>query len=144
MGLVPQGLRDHIDRFLRDNSERTDVKFGSVECPSWIEPVHSESGVSGTVAVDLSEANWFEYDCTGDVTLSMENVSTDPGGNSVTVYLNDGDGSGPHSITWPSGTIWPGGSSVTEVPGSGDVEVAMTTPDGGSTWRASQRGSSWS
>lgn len=114
-----------------------------VETRQFVEPVEVASDASGTQSLPLTISNWFEISATGDVTITIEQESNIPPGNSFTVYLEDGDGTGPHTITWPSSVEWPSGNAVTEVPGSGDIMFGLTSPDGGTTWRANERGRNW-
>jgi len=58
------------------------------------------------------------------------------GGASLLLNLTDGDGAGPYTITYPSSVEFPGGNAVTEVSQNGNIEVALRSPDGGTTFRA--------
>ena len=106
------------------------------------ETVQSFSG-SGTFDVDLSAGNVVSVAATGDVTLTFSNVSSNPAGNSLLVYFEDDDGSGPHTISWPASVVWDGGFAVSEIPGSGDIEVTLITDDGGTEWRGRQGGANF-
>jgi len=103
------------------------------------ETVQSFSG-SGTFDVDLSAGNVVSVAATGDVTLTFSNVSSNPAGNSLLVYFEDDDGSGPHTISWPASVVWDGGNPIDEIPGSGDIEITLITDDGGTEWRGRQGG----
>lgn len=104
------------------------------------EAVRTTSDRSGTVDVDLSTANWHEIEADGDISISFSSATSSPPGNSVVVYLEDSDGTGPHSVSWPSSVIWSGGNAVTEIPSGDDVEVTLISPDGGSEWRGRKSG----
>jgi len=107
------------------------------------EAVRTTSGQSGTVSVDLSTANWHEIEADGDITISFSNVTSSPPGNSVVIYLEDSDGTGPHTVSWPSSVVWNNGSAVTEIPSDGDLEITLVSPDGGSEWRGRKSGESF-
>jgi hypothetical protein len=121
----------------------TNADTESIANQDYNEPVDTATAVSGTLDFDLSTSNWFERELDGDITIGFSNISSSPPGNSVTIYLEDTDGTGPHTITYPSGTIWPNGNVRDTVDSNGSLEIVMTTPDGGTTWRASRRGADW-
>jgi len=75
---------------------------------------------------------------TENITVEFANVGT--GSKSLTVYLTDGDDMGPYTVTWPASVEWSEGTVVDEIPASGDVEVFLLSPDGGTTWRARRGG----
>lgn len=104
------------------------------------ESVVTHASASGTVDLDLAEANVHHVEAVGDVTLTFSNVTTTPPGNSLVVYLTDDDGTGPHTISWPSAVVWNGGNTVSEIPASSNVEVTLPTGDGGTEWRARRSG----
>lgn len=54
---------------------------------------------------------------------------------SMTLYITQGTG-GSFLITWPSGTLWPGGTAPTlsTVAGAED-DIVLATVNGGTTWR---------
>lgn len=101
----------------------------SIKITNFSEEVESRT-VSGSTDVDLSLANTFKFDVTGDITINFTNVSSSPPGNSVTLIL---DSNGNHNVTWPSTTEWPFGE-----PGVlGDSEKYMytfITVNGGSSF----------
>lgn len=87
--------------------------------------------IAGAVPLDLSVANYFIVAINGDTTFSFTNIPV--GVTGVVLRLSS---AGAHSITWPTGTQWPGGSAPAFTAGGVDV-VAFLTDDGGTTWRAS-------
>lgn len=99
------------------------------------ESVVTHGSASGTVTLDLASANVHRIEATGDVTVAFSNVTTSPPGNSLTVYVTDGDGSGPHALSWPSSVVWDGGNTVGQVDASSNVEISLLTDDGGTEWR---------
>lgn len=105
------------------------------ENAQYIETVETHSSVSGPVTIDLSVSNVHRVEATGDVSISFANVSSSPAGNSVIIYVTDADGSGPHTLSWPSSVLWDGGNAVTDVDANGNVEVSLMTDDGGTEWR---------
>jgi len=100
-----------------------------VESPSSINPATSPTDI------DFSTSGWHDpVAVTEDVTLTFSNVPS--GGASLLLNLTDGDGAGPYTITYPSSVEFPGGNAVTEVSQNGNIEVALRSPDGGTTFRA--------
>lgn len=120
------------------NSNTTDTN--EVQNQDYNESVDTRSGVSGTQTVDLSVANWYEIEADGNITIEFSNVTSTPPGNSVVIYLNDSDGTGPHTVSWPASVVWNNGNVVDEIPSGTDREVTLLSPDGGSTWRARKSG----
>lgn len=132
---------DHTQYLLIDG---TRSMSGVLDTPGitnqdYSESVQSLSG-SGTQTVDLNASNFAEISATGDVTVQFSNVTTTPSGNSVIIYFEDGDGTGPHTITWPSSVVWSDGNVEDTIEANSDLEIALRTPDAGSTWRASRSG----
>lgn len=100
-----------------------------VESPTTIDPA------TGTVDIDFSASGWYDpVAVTENITLTFSNVPS--GGASLLLNLTDGDGAGPYTITYPSSVEFPGGNAVTEVSQNGNIEVALRSPDGGTTFRA--------
>ena len=57
------------------------------------------------------------------------------GSASMTLIITQGATGGPFTITWPTGTKWPGGSAPVLSTAAGAVDIiVLTTPDGGTTW----------
>jgi len=135
---------DATDTNENDSTADGDVTFGVVNTgevsnSDYNEVVQTFSG-SGTFDIDLSAGNVVSVAATGDVTITFSNVTSTPAGNSLLVYFEDDDGSGPHTISWPASVVWDGGTAVAEIPGSGDIEVTLITDDGGTEWRGRQGG----
>jgi len=110
------------------------VDTDSVANSDYNETVETLSG-SGTLTVDLEAANLVRVEATGDVTIEFSNVTSSPPGNSVTIYLEDDDDTGPHTVTWPASVVWDGGDAIGEIPESSNVEASLLTDDGGTEWR---------
>lgn len=88
---------------------------------------------TGLVNLDLRGSNDFALTLTGNVTLNPINI---PGSSrvDVTLYLTQ-DGTGGHTITFPGGTIFDGGTIPTLSTGAGEIDVVqLVTLDGGTTW----------
>jgi len=95
----------------------------------------TQTGVSGTVNIDLTASNWHDpIEADGDITINFQNVASD--GNSLLLYFTDADTTGPHTITWPASVEWRGGDVGDTIPQDGNIEVQLRSPDGGTTWRA--------
>lgn len=92
------------------------------------------------VEIDVSLSNWWQpISLTENVTVNLNNASA--AGNSLLLYFEDGDGAGPYTLTWPASVVWSGGSAITEVPANGNIRISLTSPDGGTTWYATDAGS---
>jgi len=94
---------------------------------------------TGTVSLDHSASNWYDpIAATENITVEFTNVSGT--GLQFTLRFSDADDGGPYTITWPASVVWDGGNAVTEIPESGDLEIFLLSPDGGTTWRARRGG----
>lgn len=134
---------DAVSAIAGDLIEPSEVDTPRIDFDDANEPVVEQTAQTGTVTLDLSAANRHRVEADGDVTIEFSNVSGSPKGNSVLVYLYDSDGTGPHTVSWPSGTEWPGGNSTDTIESNSDVEIGLTSDDGDAatpTWRASERG----
>ncbi|MGC9237972.1 MAG: hypothetical protein ACP5GF_13970, partial [Thiomonas sp.] len=53
-----------------------------------------------------------------------------------TLYFIQGASGGPYTVTWPSGTLWAGGTAPTlSTTASAEDDVVISTINGGTTWR---------
>jgi len=112
----------------------------SVSNQDYNETVNTISNASGTTDIDLSVANWHEVEVDGDITITFSNFSSSPPGNSVILYFFDDDTTGPHTITWPASIEWSNGTVRDTVNQDGGLEIALRSPDGGTTVRATRSG----
>lgn len=97
----------------------------------------SNTSTSGTWSMNCAAANFFELTLTGNTTISPSNVPPSTRVWSGTIAAKQ-DATGGRTITWPSGTKWPGGSvpPATTTANATDIWSLMTY-DGGTTWVAS-------
>lgn len=93
-----------------------------------------------TVASSTDELTIDVSQCAvADVTLDEDCTVTLSGARSgqaftVTLVLRQ-DSTGSWEVTWPAGTIWPGGTEPTLSTAAGSVDiVSLTTLDGGTEW----------
>jgi len=117
---------------------------GSIDNEDYNEAVDTRTAASGTQDIDLSVSNWYEIEADGDITISFSNVTSTPPGNSLVIYLEDSDGTGPHTVSWPASVTWSGGTVEDTIPSNDDIEITLLSPDGGSSWRARKSGESFS
>ena len=55
---------------------------------------------------------------------------------SMTLYITQGSSGGPFTVTWPAGTLWPGGTAPTLSTAAGaEDDIVLATVNGGTTWR---------
>jgi hypothetical protein len=134
---------DAVAAIAGDLIEPSEVDTPRIDFDDANEPVAEQTAQTGTVTLDLSAANRHRVEADGDVTIEFSNVSSSPKGNSVLVYLYDSDGTGPHTVSWPTNTEWPNGNVIDTIESNSNVEVSLTTDDGDAvdpTWRGSLRG----
>jgi len=108
------------------------------------ESVNTIADASGTTDIDLSTANWHEIEADGDITITFSNVTGTPPGNSLLLYFEDDDGTGPHTISWPASVVWSDGTVRDTIEADSDLEISLRSPDGGTTWRATRSGVNFS
>jgi len=140
------GDDDHTQYLLVDG---TRAMTGALDTPEvqnqdYNEAVDTRSAVSGTQDIDLSVSNWYEIEADGNITITFSNVTSTPPGNSLVIYLEDSDGTGPHTVSWPASVTWSGGTVEDTIPSNDDLEITLLSPDGGSSWRARKSGGSFS
>jgi len=140
------GDDDHTQYLLVDG---TRAMTGALDTPEvqnqdYNEAVDTRSAVSGTQDIDLSVSNWYEIEADGNITITFSNVTSTPPGNSLVIYLEDSDGTGPHTVSWPASVTWSGGTVEDTIPSNDDLEITLLSPDGGSSWRARKSGESFS
>jgi len=123
---------DHTQYLLVDG---TRAMTGALDTPAidnqdYTESVETSSGVSGTQTVDLSLSNWHEFEADGDITIQFSNVSSTPPGNSVILYFEDTDTTGPHTITWPASVVWADGNVRDTIEVDDDLEMTVAQHGG--------------
>lgn len=62
---------------------------------------------SGSVSMNLADANTFEITPTGNVSISLVNASSSTSFTPLSIRINNS----AYAITWPAGTRFPGGSA---------------------------------
>lgn len=102
-------------------------------------PYVTEASASGDVTADLSESSAWLLILTGDVTLAFTGA-TGGAASQLVLFLRQ-DATGGHSVTWPSGITWPGGSPPALGTAAGATSIVeLWTLDGGTTWYGSEPG----
>lgn len=97
----------------------------------------SNTAATGTWTMDCGAANFFDLTLTGNITISPTNVppSTRVWSGSIAAKQ---DATGGRTITWPTGTKWPGGVAPPATTTANAIDIwSIMTYDGGSTWIAS-------
>lgn len=98
--------------------------------------VVSALATSGTVDIDCALGDYFTLAASGNVTsITFSNL---PGsGKGATKWIQFTQDSTPRTVTWPASFKWAGGVAGAVSTGSGAVdELAITTVDNGTTWKA--------
>jgi len=118
--------------YFADTLDANTVNTDEVSNDDYHESVVTQSGSTGNL--DLSAANVFEQTVTGNITFSFNNPSSTPPGNSFLLIVIQ-DGTGGHSLSWPSSVQWGGGSAPGLSTSANDKHIlSFQSPDGGSTW----------
>lgn len=105
--------------------------------------VVNHGSTAGGVQLDLSAANVHTLTWNGagpSLTLTL-NLPTSVGGAQGFVLLLT-NGGGFTTITWPTGTVWPGGIAPTLTTTGVDM-IVFLTPNAGSTWYATLVGTDY-
>jgi hypothetical protein len=87
-----------------------------------------------TYTIDLENGNVFNLTLTGDCTYTFSNPPASGSAGAFTLIQNQ-DGTGSRTVTWPASVEWAEGSAptITSTASSTDVFTFITT-DGGTTW----------
>jgi hypothetical protein len=92
------------------------------------------ANTSTTYTIDLESGNVFNLTLTGNCTYTFSNPPASGSAGAFTLIQNQ-DGTGSRTVTWPASVEWAGGSAptITSTASSTDVFTFITT-DGGTTW----------
>lgn len=99
---------------------------------------YSETAVvantGATYTIDLENGNVFNLTLTDNCTYTFSNPPASGSAGAFTLIQNQ-DGTGSRTVTWPASVEWDGGSAptITSTASSTDVFTFITT-DGGTTW----------
>ena len=92
--------------------------------------------VTGGIGLDLSVSNFFTLTATGNITFSYSNAPSGRVFAFTIVFVQDATGG--RTITWPTGTKWPGGVVPPPTTTANAVDIwSVMTYDGGTTWISS-------
>lgn len=109
---------------------------GTVKLKSYDEYINANTATTGATTLDISSGNFFNLTLTGNTTFTYTNA---PSGRMVsfTIAVKQ-DATGGRTITWPSGTKWPGGVAPPATTSANAIDIwSVMTYDGGSTWVSS-------
>lgn len=101
---------------------------------NYYEPASTAAIASGVLAVDLTNGNHFTVPLTAAITtFTIANVALTGNACAVTfIFTTDGT---TRAITWPTGTVWPGGTGPTMTATVNKRDIIMLyTVNGGTTW----------
>lgn len=152
------GLTDNNNLYIRASSNSTAwtawsrlYKEGSVLTPSanvvmannnitnpvltgYTEAEVANTSTTGTWTMDCTAANFFDLTLTGNITISPTNVPPSTRMWAGTIVAKQ-DATGGRTITWPTGTKWPGGVVPPATTTANAIDIwSLMTYDGGSTW----------
>ena len=111
------------------------TETGSISNKDYNESVEVYPDATGTVTLDLAQANIHRVEAVDNVTIDIINASASPDGNSLVVYLTDSDGLGPYTVSWTPATKWARGDVADEIGAASNIEVGLISDDGGTEWR---------
>jgi hypothetical protein len=109
---------------------------GTVNLKSYNEYINANTASTGATTIDLSSGNFFNLTLTGNVTFTYSNV---PSGRMVAfTIVAKQDATGGRTITWPSGTKWPGGVAPPATTSANAIDIwSVMTYDGGTSYVSS-------
>lgn len=109
---------------------------GSVNLRSYNEYINANTATTGATTLDISSGNFFNLTLTGNTTFTFSNA---PSSRMVSfTIVAKQDATGGRTITWPSGTKWPGGVAPPATTTANAIDIwSVMTYDGGTTWIAS-------
>lgn len=94
----------------------------------------ANTSATGTWTMDCTAANFFDLTLTGNITISPSNVPPSTRMWAGTIVAKQ-DATGGRTITWPTGTKWPGGVVPPATTTANAIDIwSLMTYDGGSTW----------
>ena len=92
---------------------------------------------TGVWTMDCGAANFFDLTLTGSITISPTNVPPSTRMWAGTIAAKQ-DATGGRTITWPTGTKWPGGVAPPATTTANALDIwSLMTYDGGTSWIAS-------
>jgi hypothetical protein len=109
---------------------------GTTRLRSYDEYINANTASTGATTLDLSSGNFFNLTLTGNVTFTYSNV---PVGRMVAfTIVAKQDATGGRTITWPSGTKWPGGVAPPATTSANAIDIwSVMTYDGGTSYVSS-------
>lgn len=94
----------------------------------------SNTATTGTWSMDCAAANFFELTLTGSITISPTNIPPSTRMWAGTIVAKQ-DATGGRTITWPTGTKWPGGVVPPATTTANAIDIwSLMTYDGGTSW----------
>lgn len=109
---------------------------GTVKLKSYDEYINANTATTGATTLDISSGNFFNLTLTGNVTFTFSNA---PSSRMVSfTIVAKQDATGGRTITWPTGTKWPGGVAPPATTTANAIDIwSVMTYDGGTTWISS-------
>jgi hypothetical protein len=109
---------------------------GTTRLRSYDEYINANTASTGATTLDLSSGNFFNLTLTGNVTFTYSNVPT--GRMVAFTIVAKQDATGGRTITWPSGTKWPGGVAPPATTSANAIDIwSVMTYDGGTSYVSS-------
>lgn len=123
-------------RMINEQSGVTNFQRYEVQQPKlkdYTETIVSQSG-SGSIALNLSNANFFNIVINGATTFSFTNPAVTGQCHSFTLRVRQGGTA--YAVTWPASVKWKDSAAPDLSTINSDYDVVFSTIDGGTTWQA--------
>jgi len=135
---APQGV-DQVVKAVSDVANAALPKAGGtmtgeVEIKTERAAVEDKGTISGATTLDIANADFFYGTKSGWVTFTFSRTGGMTSGKLYAFMLELTNGGSAGTLTWPTGTKWPGGTPPTLTASGVDVLVFYTR-DAGTTWR---------
>lgn len=93
---------------------------------------------SGTVDIDFSTGNSFQFVLTENATITLSNPPATSNYGQVTIRIIQDGAAGAYTVTWPASVLWAGGTAPVISTGNDAIDiVVLSTDDGGTTYYGS-------
>lgn len=104
--------------------------------------VSTNATVTGTIAMDLSTGNIFDWTLTGNVTtMTITNVPASGQHCETILYLRQGGTA--RTVAWPASVQWSGGTAAVITTINKTYIIKLKTINGGTRWYGSQEGTNY-
>lgn len=148
---APELIRDTVGSALVAGSNVTitvddgadTITIASSVTSAVYDPLDTIAASGSATSADISTYGVVDITLTGNCTISITGPTAGQGWSATFILRQDGTGS--RTVSWPAGTVWPGGSEPTLSTAAGAIDiVVLMTVDGGTEWFGSLAGKGFS